>query len=460
MFVAALASVGLLSAPPCVVLPEERGNWRPALSGPAQTVETEGGEITIHWTDEGADAIGLDSDDDGNGLPDGIDRMLDGLEIGLASYTADGWRPLLMDEGEGDTESVDVYVRDIEAFGYAYAEPTADGGSCFMELDPHNHTLGEGMAESVAAHELHHCIQYAYTWQANSWIYEATATYEQYLNFSGPTIDTALQALWSQRLLRMDRPISGTGDRYEYAGFVFLKFLADRGDPADLPALWEALAVDHDWMIAFEAESQRKWGETFAETFTWFATWNLFACGRDDGQHYDPATHPCALEGSVLAQELAPEVTEVSFVHTEFTHTAEFAEQWVGWTDDRPPELSCEVAPDGAQALIALLEIDGWGAQAQVALGAADAGEELRVRLPSRVDEAGSFGIVSSSVGPVAAEVSCAITRVEPTDDPVEPDDGGDGCSCSSAVASGGVPGLAIALVAVASALRRRRRGR
>ncbi len=454
MFVATLAAVGLLSGPPCVVLPEERGGWRPSLSGPEQTVETAGGEITIHWTDEGVDAIGLEVDEDGNGLPDGIDRMLVGLETGLSSFVADGWRPLLMDEGEGGTDSVDVYVRDIEAFGYAYAEPTEAGGSCFMELDPHNHTLGDGMSESVAAHELHHCIQYGYTWQSSSWIYEATATHQQYLHFEGPSLDTALQALWSQRLLRMDRPIDGTGDRYEYAGFVFLKFLADRGELADLPALWEALAVDSDWRLAFEAESQRKWGEPFDETFTWFATWNLFACGRDDGLHYDPATHPCYLEDSVSLQELGPDETAVAFTHSEFTHTAEFAEQWIGFADDRPVELRCQVAPDGAEALLALVEIDGWGVQAQVAFGRASAGEELTARLPSRVDDAGSFGIVSTSVGPVGAEVDCSIARVEPLDEPDEEGDG-EGCSCTSTPAPGSAGALAI--VPLLLAARRRR---
>ena len=457
MFVVALASIGLLSGSPCVVLPEERGGWRPSLSGPANTVETSDGSITVHWTEEGQDAIGLAEDEDSNGLPDGIDRILLGLETGLASYQADGWRPLVMDGGEGGTESVDVYVRDIESFGYAYAEPTDAGGSCFVELDPHNHTLGEGMAESVAAHELHHCIQYAYTWQTHTWIYEATATYEQYLLFSGPTIDTALQALWSQRLLRMDRPIDATGDRYEYAGFVFIKFLVDRGDPADLPALWEALSAEPNWRLSLEAESARKWDETFAETYTSFATWNLFACGRDDGLHYAPETHRCLLEGdAVLIQELAPDAASVRFEHDEVTHTAAFAEQWIGWDDDRPIQLTCQVGPEQAEALIALVEVDGYGTQAQVALGAAAAGEELRVRLDSRVDSAGSFGIISTSVGAAAAEVDCTITRVEPLDEPEDEDDG-DGCACTSAAA--GSSGPTMLVLGVVAWRRRRRRG-
>ena len=457
MFIAALASLGLLSGPPCVVLPEERGGWRPGLSGPAQTLEVGDGQITLHWTDEGQDAIGLTVDEDGNGLPDGIDRMVVGLETGLDSYEAAGWRPLVMDQGEDGTESVDVYVRDIEAFGYAYAEPLEGGGSCFMELDPHNHSLGEGMSESVAAHELHHCIQYAYTWQASSWIYEATATYQQYLLFSGPTIDTALQALWSQRLLQMDRAIDATGDRYEYAGFVFLKYLADRGESADLPALWEALAVEHDWLLAFEAESARKWDETFAETFSWFATWNLFACDRDDGQHYDPATHPCLLEGDFVGlQELGPEVAAVHFDHQEVTHTAAFAEQWFGFEDDRPPELVCGVAPGEAEALLVLVEVDGYGAQAQAALGSAVGGQELRVRLSARVDAAGSLGIISTSVGAAPAVVDCAITRVEPVE---EAEDDGEGCTCGSTVATGHGRALSVILVLLV-ALRGRLRPR
>lgn len=443
---ASIVSLGALGGPPCVIQGgEARGSWRPVLSGPEHTVTTEDGSLVVHWTEEGGDAIAEAGDGDGNGLPDGIDRILDGLETGTAAYLADGWRPILMDEGGGGTEAVDVYVQDIEAFGYAWSQAVQGGFSCWLALDPRNTDLGEGMAESVAAHELHHCVQYAYTAAADSWIYEATATYEQYLLFDGPAIGTALQALWSQRLLGMHRPLADTGDRYEYAGFVFVKYLVDRGVQGDEVALWESLAQQPAWPEALEAESQRKWGEPFDLSFALFAAWNLFACGRDDGQHYDPATHPCLLEGNPIPIEELDEVaSRVEFVAEEATHTAAHAELWARG-DSRPIELSCAVSPEEARAVVVLVEVDGWGAQAQEAIGSASAGEPLVVRLDAEVDSAGSFGIAAASVGAVPARIECDVARVEPILE--EPAGIDQGCSCRAGGRRppGLVPGVMLA---------------
>jgi hypothetical protein len=451
--VALLSAVLAAPLPPvhsCVVhADEERGDWRPALSGPVETIEVADGQFTVHWTMEGIDAVGEPDDLDGNGLPDGIDRVIDGLETGAAAYLEQGWRPVRMDEGGGETDNVDVYVNQIDAFGLAWSRPVTDGWSCYMELDPDNHGLGEGMAESVAAHELHHCIQYAYTAASHSWMYESTATYEQYLLFTGPAIDLALQALWSQRLRSFHRPIDDVGNRYEYAGFVVPKFVADRGGMEALLALWETLEQTPDWLEAFEAESQRLYGEPFGETFATFASWNLFACNRDDGLHYDPATHLCLLEETpVQLEPLGADATHVAFEHASARFTAAFAEMWTGG-DVRPIELDCTVAPEGAEAVVVVTEIDGWGAEAQRAVASALAGGELIVGLDAAVDPAGSFGIVGASVGLEPAVIDCQIARVELPEPVDDDDDDGQGCSCTSSVARTGGAGAAWLLVAL-----------
>jgi uncharacterized protein (TIGR03382 family) len=99
--------------------------------------------------------------------------------------------------------------------------------------------------------------------------------------------------------------------------------------------------------------------------------------------------------------------------------------------------------------------VDGYGGQAQVAIASAAAGEELRARLDARVDAAGSLGIVSTSVGEIPAVIDCVISRVEPVEQPEEEE--GEGCTCSSTIASGGGPALSILLVLLATRRARRR---
>lgn len=447
----------LLASGPCVRLAGDdapRGELRPVLSGPEQTVSTDDGAWIVHWTDSGADRLAALNDDDGNGRPDGLDAILLGLEAGTASFADHGYRPVVPDGGAGGTDAVDVYVRQIDAFGYAYPQFMGEdeGFSCYVELDPDNSNLGAATSASVAAHEAHHCVQYAYTVDSESWIYEATATYEQYLLFDGPALDLALGVLWNQRLRGMAQPIATTGERFEYAGFLLLKHFADRAG-ADAPTrVWEHLAAEPDWASGLDNYTREAHGEGLGRAYTTWSLWNLFGCARDDGGHYDPSTHPCTLTEvtpEVTLLEEAPEV--VAFTHEEAPFTALLAELPGDGSGD-PIELACNVGPNGALAELALVALSSDGVGGEVAVGSARAGEVLEVRLLDAVDPRGSIGIVSTSIGPVAAAIECGLARVAPVEE--VPSD----CSCSATdrpAASAG--GLALLLLGIAA---RRRRGR
>ena len=132
-------TLSLLGAPlggDCLVRDsdEARGDLRPALSGPVSQTLSADAVFRVHWTDSGEDAIDADRDEDANGIPDDIDRILVGLEEGLSTYEAEGWRRPRSDLGGGGTDELDVYLRDISPFGYAHVEPTSHGATCYMEL--------------------------------------------------------------------------------------------------------------------------------------------------------------------------------------------------------------------------------------------------------------------------------------------------------------------------------------
>lgn len=332
---------------------------RPALSGPVEVVDR--GAFRLHFTREGVDAVG-DEDQDGDGLPDALSAALAGLEGGAEAFAAEGWRSLVGDTGDGGSEAIDVYFRELPVFGYAVPTPAPDGtASCFLQLDPANGVAGR-VAESVALHELHHCVQFRYTTATASWIYEAAATFEQYAHVADPVLELAAGVLYGERLGHPERPLAAVDGRFEYAGFLWMKFWAERdgGDPARLPDLWEALAVEAaggdvpGWQRALAAEAERL-GSDLPGVFLEHAVWNGFACAGDDGAHYDPAVIPCVAQVTVPATPWDGGPLEVA--HEDGPFTAAGFERAGGAVEERL-SLRCAGEP-GLRAAAVGLDADG-----------------------------------------------------------------------------------------------------
>lgn len=426
------------SAQTCTEQGARGGEARPTLSGPVQTLDSDDGSFRLHWTDEGQDAPTAQGDGDGNGRPDFIDRILDGLETGQSAFADGGWRPVAPDDGSEGGDAIDVYVRAIDANGYAFHAPPAAGSdaasSCTIHLEASLGDSLDGVLESVAAHELHHCVQYAYTTAAPSWLLEATATHQQYLVFDSAALQAALDVLWITRLTQPDRPVASLGGRYEYAGFLFVFFWESFGelDAERPPGLWEALA-EHDgaWVQALDAESERLFDQPWTETFVDFATWNAFACGRDDGAHYDAQRFPCQLDTTVPVEEPGDSL----LIELPDTRYAAAYASWSADGDDRPIELTCaDPGADGARARVRLMALDRFLRPAEVVDVAGRGGESFSVRLEGDVDVAGSVLAVVASTGSDPITVDCAVERVEPVVDAPPPS--GSGCDCGSSDAS------------------------
>ena len=435
-----------------------RGGSRPILSGPEQVVDSEDGFFRVHWTHQGEDRIGED-DEDGSGVPDDIERVLAGLTEGRQLFEGFGYRPLVPDLGEGGSSAIDVYVRDIDAFGFAYpvdSDREAPVASCYMELDNALRAQGDGVLESVAVHELHHCVQYTYTPNAHSWIYEATATLEQYRDRRSGALDAALEFLWAFRLRDHSRPVSATGDRFEYAGFVFMKFWEEFENEASpqvsagrVPDLWEAVALQPRWKEAFDSESRRVFGRGWDRTFRDFATWNLFACSRSDGLHYDGATFPCTLPATSVPVESIPAQGAFTVLQPEVTHTATFHEMDAGG-DDRPAEVRCEGPGEGAEVRLRLLALDASGRRGEASDATLEGDASGSVALLEPVDPGGRIALVVASTGEGPVELRCEAGR----NDPAVTE--GEGCECNN----GGSPrgGPAVAWMCVVGVLTARRR--
>jgi hypothetical protein len=418
----------------------EARDWeRPPLEAPVETALSADGRFRAHWTASGPSAPSP-VDADGDGLPDAIGVVFDALAEADDAFAARGYLRATGDDGAGGDAALDLYLRPIDANGFAYPLPgrAPDGGAaCFVELDP---SLTGALLASVAQHELHHCVQYRYRVNAHPWVYEATATWEQYL-LADPALDVGLQLLYATRLAGAGRPIDSRGDRFEYAGFLVLKHLEEYRRPATRgPALWEALEVERDWAAALVAVTGEAFGLDLASWFHEHAVWNGFACARDDGAHYLAEPAGCAAPASVPVAEVA--LGEPFAVTLGDAWTAAYAQvdaEGVGGA----VRVDCGPAGEGAlTASILVLDRDG-AAREHVRTEALAGGFTART-VGALPPQGGALLVFTASGGPVAA--TCTASRVE--------------APAPATCGGGGGGGAWLGLLVAAGARRRAQRGR
>jgi hypothetical protein len=283
---------------------------RPILSGPELTHLSADGLFKVHYTLSGGDALAVTDDNDPkNGVPDSVDWIEEGVARMHQAYVlGDGWPEPPNDEGVGGDNRTDIYVRALDINGYThYVQLPSGDYASYIEVAPGNARLSKGTFESIAGHEYHHVLQFGMTDRASAWIYEATATYAQYDVFNDDAIlALARQALWLERLGEPELGLTATGNRYEYAGMIWVKYLIDKGkhDRQKLLSLWQAMAFAKNAIAGHEAFVKTELGlPSLDAAVEDYAVWNWFACKNDDGQHYDPNTLPC-LAGTVNALDV------------------------------------------------------------------------------------------------------------------------------------------------------------
>lgn len=272
LLLAALASAVGPTGPVCAGPVEVAGldAPRPEFSGPVETRDV-GDAFRLHFTKDGEDAVNIE-------LVDWAAAEWTGLRGELADSA---WRPLVGDDGTGGSSAIDAYFVAIDANGYANAVTPVEGedhASCFIRLDPDIHRLGEIVARSIVRHELAHCLQYRYSVDSDSWLYEAGATYEQYRPAPEETsLRLLTNALWAERITQPERAFDDLGDglvRFEYAGFIWFKHLEEAGVTPQ--QVWEAVEVEPRWRAGLD----RALSGELASEFLRHAWANQHACGR------------------------------------------------------------------------------------------------------------------------------------------------------------------------------------
>ena len=422
---------------------------RPELSGPEEVVTSADGQFAIHYTLEGEDAV--QSDPDVEGLPETVQWTLEGLQIGVEHFQDRGYRSLIGDAGAGGDDAIDIYIKDINANGYAHPVDVGEAGSsCYIRLD--NGLVLDGVMQSVTIHELHHCVEYRYTTQAAGWIYEATATFEQYRAHLDDALAIAVVVLYSRRLEDPQLPMDWTDGEFEYAGMVAMQFWEQYGgtDPSRVPSLWEALAAQPDWRDTLHEEAQRTWSLSWDQAFLEYATWNAFACANNDGSGYDETHLPCNEFVSVPMRPKEWHDGEAT-VRLKLDDPGYNADYW-SLPDDQPRlevEVACEAPRLAKSALtVRLVAVDAAGHR--IDHGDANPDQEAPVaRLTAPRDPGGSIHLIGANIGDGPVNVRCRLSQ-EPSQDTPRA-----GCGCDSSRSA--MPGWLLPVLLVG--LRRRIRG-
>jgi hypothetical protein len=286
----------------CATAPSLDAEGRPILTGPELVDLSSDGRFKVHYTMSGDDAITR---------PEAVSWAEAGAGLMLDTFVGiDGWPTPPSDEGLGGDDRIDIYLRKLDVNGCTHVQTLPSGHQAsYVEVSPATVSFGKLGYQSIAGHELHHVLEFALTDVLPNWIAEATATYAQYLLFHDETpIDIARNFLWLTRLQNSNLALDAVGNRFEYAGMIWIKFLIDHGggDRRALLDLWRAMALAGDWVAGHDAALPVHFGLVDTDdAASTFAVWNLFACLKDDGHHYDPTTVSCDDDISVIPVGIA-----------------------------------------------------------------------------------------------------------------------------------------------------------
>jgi hypothetical protein len=308
---------------------------RPVLSGSPETVASADNKFLFHFTRTGVDAVADRDLSPQNGLPDYVDDVMEGVRRAYEAWvTRGGWPEPPPDQGVGGDDRHDVYIKRItcaEAAGISACPPGAEAPSglfgvtwsenrvpgtsrilytSFIILNNANDVpLGRNWAQSVAAHEFHHMIQFGMDVREPGWVYESTAAYLQLELFrileETPYL---VDALLVARLEQPELSLETEEGRLEYSNALWFRYLVDRfGDKDLVRAVWERAArSDSPELYAAMDEVLTPHQSRFAEAFVDWGEWNYFLCGRDDGRHYKAGATCVSPSTSVRLQATHP----------------------------------------------------------------------------------------------------------------------------------------------------------
>lgn len=284
-----------LGAPSASARPDDPGSdlFTFDVGDVVETFDSEG--FRVHYTRTGTHAVPA-ADDDSDGVPDHVQRLVDIYEDALGAYALMGFLPPVSDDGlavNGGDGRFDVYLIDFgRSADGAYRAERCDGAICSGYMVQENDFVGYGYPSvdvanrTVASHELFHAVQAAYDSDQGAVFAEATAVW------ASERFDPTLRDLegyahgyLEEAATPLDAGGGGPVDSFTYGAGIFFEFLSERFDDDVTLEMWEAVRDDVDatafWFDAIDGVLASR-DSSFADAFAEFSTWTLLTGRRAD----------------------------------------------------------------------------------------------------------------------------------------------------------------------------------
>jgi len=203
-----------------------------------------------------------------------------------------GWAAVPPDAGGPDSR-YDIYIQNIVYAGICYWEspypdPYPTGSTSYI-LIKNTHSLYSLCA--TVAHEFNHACQGRYSTQYNWW-YENVATWMQDICYDDVNIHIYMLNTSPNPLLSPNLSIANTTNNYEYAGFLWARFLHEYYSITCLRLIWErigqmgaynTLAAIDSVLKFYDSDLKMALGE--------YAVWRYFTGNRADTINHFSESH-------------------------------------------------------------------------------------------------------------------------------------------------------------------------
>ncbi len=293
--------------------------------------DSPGGNFRIHYTEDNTkgDAV-YGYDGDYGTIPQYVSDLASYLDASWAKVISDmGYNAPDGDGGLGGDNRVDVYLLDMNSYGYTAYDTNPSDVYIAIENDftgfPENTDTDsrQGAQKVTAAHEFFHASQFQYTANLSDiWWFEASSTWMEdvvftdvndYRNYLGRKYDDSNddgqwdpgeQFYWidgitvsgttSRPTGWFDHPeysLDSTTGTHEYGGSIWVTFLYETYGNNIIRSVWERIQLGEPVFSAVSSELSSS-GTTLADTFSSFQSANYRGEYREGSTFRFPGMRP------------------------------------------------------------------------------------------------------------------------------------------------------------------------
>lgn len=348
-------------------------------------------EVCVHWvtdpTDPNAPSL---ADSDGDGVPDWVEQTQAVFhEVWQRVVVQLGYRPPRSDLGHADhgpDGRTDIYIADLPPhyYGYCASEPLLDSdvtspAYCVLDDDYAPTEFGSRTPPEnlrvTAAHEFFHAVQFAYNWQADTWLMEGTAAWMEDEVYD--QINDNLQYLSRSALRYPFIPldyVNSSNYNWAYGSWIWWRFLSEyfgsgsAQDPSVVKQIWQRVAGGQATLPALRGVIANR-GSSFVDVFADFAAVNRSPkAWYDEGGFY--SKYVAAPGGRFVLRKASPgtgwmftKLPHLSSQHVMFRPGTSLLGRWRLRVDLNLPDRS-----RGSKATVMVHRTDGRTRWLRVAL--------------------------------------------------------------------------------------------